>query len=145
MNCHAACLPQGVTSVTVQGVAAPSTIVEVPSLSLIQYDIGLSDIAARIAEEVAADPAGDVSANARVRTGVAKRSAEEIGAIVLRSNPDGSKLTIADVANVRVEGADRERAYFVGDDPAIKVRVDRSATGRCDRHAGDGGRGGAAN
>ncbi|WP_342068962.1 efflux RND transporter permease subunit [Yoonia algicola] len=120
---------QGVTSVIVQGVAAPSTIVEVPSISLVQYDIGLSDISARIAEEAAADPAGEVSANARVRTGVAKRSAEEIGAIVLRSNADGSQLTIADVATVRVEGTDRERAYFVGNDPAIKVRVQRSAQG----------------
>ncbi|MGJ8621987.1 MAG: efflux RND transporter permease subunit [Yoonia sp.] len=120
---------EGVTQVVVQGVAAPSTIVEVPSLSLIQYDIGLSDIAARIAEEADADPAGDVSGSARVRTGVAKRSAEDIGAIVLRSNPDGSKLTIDEVATVTVEGADRNRAYFVGDDPAIKVRVLRSATG----------------
>ena len=120
---------EGVTQVIVQGVAAPSTIVEVPSLSLVQYDIGLSDIAARIAEEAEADPAGDVSGNARVRTGVAKRSAEEIGAIVLRSNADGSKLTIDDVATVRVEGTDRNRAYFVGDDPAIKVRVQRSAQG----------------
>jgi multidrug efflux pump subunit AcrB len=119
----------GVTQVQVQGVAAPSTIVEVPSISLIQYDIGMADIAARIGEEAAADPAGDVSGNARIRTGVAKRSAEDIGAIVLRSNPDGSQLTIADVATVRVEGPDRERAYFVGDDPAIKVRVDRSAQG----------------
>ena len=120
---------EGVTQVIVQGVAAPSTIVEVPSLSLVQYDIGLSDIAARIAEEAEADPAGDVSGNARVRTGVAKRSAEEIGAIILRSNADGSKLTIDDVATVRVEGTDRNRAYFVGDDPAIKVRVQRSAQG----------------
>ncbi|MFA8441051.1 efflux RND transporter permease subunit [Yoonia sp.] len=120
---------EGVTQVIVQGVAAPSTIVEVPSLSLIQYDIGLSEISQRIAEEAAADPAGDVSANARVRTGVAKRTAEEIGAIVLRSNPDGSQLTIDDVATVRVEGTDRERAYFVGENPAIKVRVQRSAQG----------------
>ncbi len=120
---------QGVTQVIVQGVAAPSTVVEVPSLSLIQYDIGLSDIAARIAEEAEADPAGDVSGNARVRTGVAKRSAEEIGAIVLRSNPDGSKLTIDDVATVTVEGTDRNRAYFVGENPAIKVRVLRSSQG----------------
>ncbi|WP_090201815.1 efflux RND transporter permease subunit [Yoonia tamlensis] len=120
---------QGVTQVSVQGVAAPSTIVEVPSLSLIEYDIGLAEIAARIAEEAAADPAGDVSGNARVRTGVAKRSAEDIAAIVLRSNADGSQLTIADVASVRVEGTDRERAYFVGDNPAIKLNVARSATG----------------
>ena len=120
---------EGVTKVIVQGVAAPSTIVEVPSISLIQYDVGLADIAQRIAEEAEADPAGDVSTNARVRTGVAKRSAEDIEAIVLRSNPDGSKLTIADVARVTVEGTDRNRAYFVGDDPAIKVRVQRSAQG----------------
>ncbi|WP_439156078.1 efflux RND transporter permease subunit [Yoonia sp.] len=120
---------EGVTSVIIQGVAAPSTIVEVPSLSLIEYDVTMADIAARIGEEAAADPAGDVSANARVRTGVAKRTAEDIGAIVLRSNPDGSKLTIADVATVRVEGVDRNRAYFVGDDPAIKMRVQRSAQG----------------
>ncbi|MCG3269351.1 efflux RND transporter permease subunit [Yoonia sp. I 8.24] len=120
---------QGVTQVSVQGVAAPSTIVEVPSLSLIEHDIGLADIAARIAEEAEADPAGDVSSNARVRTGVAKRSADDIAAIVLRSNADGSQLTIADVATVRVEGTDRERAYFVGDDPAIKLKVTRSAQG----------------
>ncbi len=120
---------EGVTRVIIQGVAAPLTIVEVPSLSLIEFDIGMSDIADRIAQEAAADPAGDVSSNARVRTGVAKRSAEAIGAIVLRSNPDGSKLTIADVADVRVEGTDRERAYFVDDDPAIKLRVQRSSQG----------------
>ncbi len=119
----------GVTQVFVEGVAAPSTIVEVPSLSLVQYDIGMSEIAARIGEEAAADPAGDVSGNARIRTGVAKRSAEDIGAIVLRSNPDGSQLTIADVASVRVEGTDRDRAFFVGEDPAIKVRVLRSSNG----------------
>lgn len=120
---------EGVTQVIVQGVAAPSTIVEVPSLSLIEYDIGLAEISQRIAEEAEASPAGDVSSNARVRTGVAKRSAEDIGAIVLRSNVDGSKLTIADVATVRVEGTDRERAYFVDENPAIKIRVLRSATG----------------
>ena len=119
----------GVTQVVVEGVAAPSTIVEVPSLSLIQYDIGMAEIATRIGEEAAADPAGDVSGNARIRTGVEKRSAEDIGAIVLRSEPDGSQLTIADVATVRVEGTDRERAYFVGDAPAVQLRVLRSAQG----------------
>ena len=120
---------QGVTQVIIQGVAAPSTIVEVPSLALIEHDIGMSDIAARIREEADADPAGDVSSNARVRTGVAKRSVEELSGIVLRSNPDGSKLTIGDVATIRIEGTDRDRAYFVGESPAIKLRVLRSAQG----------------
>ena len=120
---------EGVTGTTIRGVAAPSTIVEVPSLSLIRHDVTMAQIADAIAEEVSTDPAGDVSSSARVRTGVAKRSADEIAGIVLRSNPDGSTLTIGDVASVQVEGVDRERAYFVGDDPAITIRVDRSARG----------------
>ena len=120
---------EGVTQTVVRGVAAPSTVIEVPSLSLIEFDISMAEIASRIAEEADADPAGDVSNATRVRTGVAKRSAEDIEAIVLRSNPDGSKLTIGDVAGVRVESTDRERAYFVGENPAIQLRVNRSATG----------------
>lgn len=120
---------EGVTQATVKGIAAPSTVVEVPSLSLIEYDIGLADIADRIAEEAVGDAVGDVSGAARVRTGVAKRSAEQIAAIALRSNPDGSTLTIGDVARVSVEGVDRSRAYFVGDNPAVEISVVRSATG----------------
>ena len=120
---------EGVTQTVIRGVAAPSTVVEVPSTSLIKFDIGLADISARIAAEVTADPAGDVSDNTRVRTGVAKRSADDIEAIVLRSNPDGSKLTIGDVARVIDEGVDRDRAYFVGDNPAVQMRVNRDASG----------------
>ncbi|AXI45303.1 acriflavine resistance protein B [Sulfitobacter sp. SK012] len=121
---------QGVTRTTIQGVAAPQTIVEVPSAKLIGYDISMAQIAAVIAEEVDADPAGDVAgANARVRTGTAKRSAQEIEGIVLRSNPDGSALTVGDVASVTVGEVDRDKRYFVGDDPAMSVRVDRSNGG----------------
>lgn len=119
----------GVTRTTIRGVAAPSTIVEVSSLDLIRHDITMSDIASAIAQEADADPAGDVSDAARVRTGTAKRSAEDIEGITLRSNADGSKLTIGDVAHVSVEGVDRERAYFVDDAPAITIRVDRSQSG----------------
>ncbi len=120
----------GVTRTTVRGVAAAQTIVEVPSANLIQYDVSMTDVANAIGEEVDADPAGDVDgANARVRTGVARRSAAEIEGIILRSNPDGSKLTIGDVATIIVEGVDRDRQYFVGANPAMSIRVDRSNNG----------------
>jgi len=120
----------GVTRTTIRGIAAPETIVEVPSLSLIRNDITMREISEAIAGEAEADPAGDVGgANARVRTGVAKTSAEAISGIVLRSNADGSKLTIGDVGRVIVGTVDRERAYFVGENPAISIRVDRSDRG----------------
>ncbi|MEP3347427.1 MAG: efflux RND transporter permease subunit [Litoreibacter sp.] len=120
----------GVTRATIRGVAAPETIVEVSSLSLIRNDVTMAQIAEAIRGEASADPAGDVDgANARVRTGVAKRSADQISGIVLRSNEDGSKLTVGDVATIFVEGTDRERAYYVGENSAISVRVDRSSQG----------------
>ena len=120
---------EGVTRTTIRGIAAPETIVEVTSLDLIRHDITMRQIAEAIAEEAEADPAGDVSGAARVRTGVAKRSADQIADIVLRSSDDGTQLRVGDVARVRVEGIDRERAYFVGPDSAISIRVDRSAQG----------------
>ncbi len=120
----------GVTRTTIRGVAAPETVVEVPSARLIQYDIAMAEIAAAIAAEVDADPAGDVTgANARVRTGSERRAPEDIADIVLRANPDGSPLTIADLAVIRVEGVNRLRSYFVGSDPAFSIRVDRSDRG----------------
>ncbi|WP_282091501.1 efflux RND transporter permease subunit [Epibacterium ulvae] len=120
----------GVTRTTIRGLAAPETIVEVPSARLIAHDISMAEIAAAIAAGADADPAGDVTgANARVRTGQERRSPDELEAIVLRVNPDGSSLTIRDLAEIRVEGVARERSYFVGEDAAMSIRVDRSNQG----------------
>ncbi|MCV6586176.1 MAG: efflux RND transporter permease subunit [Marinibacterium sp.] len=121
---------EGVTRTTIRGLAAPETVVEVPSLKLIEHDVTMAQIAQAITAEAAADPAGDVTgANLRVRTGTQKRRADELAEIALRSNPDGSKLTIGDVATIHVQGVDRNRSYFVGDHPAMSVRVDRSDKG----------------
>ena len=119
----------GVTQTTVQGVAAGETVIEVPSLSLIKYDVTLAEIADAIAAEVDANPAGDVSGTSRVRTGSPKRTAEDIAGISLRTNPDNSVLTVGDVATVLEGAVDRNRAYFVGQDSAISIRVDRSDRG----------------
>ncbi|MCB1348972.1 MAG: efflux RND transporter permease subunit [Maritimibacter sp.] len=128
---------EGVTRTTIRGVAAPQTVVEASSASLILNDVTMSEIADAIAEEAATDPAGNVaSGSARVRTGVAKRTKDDILGIVLRSNPDGSKLTIGDVAEVYVEGIDRNTAYFVGDERAVSINVSRSAQGDAVRMQG---------
>ena len=120
---------RGVTRTTIRGLAAPETIVEVTSLDLIRNDITMREIADAIAAEAETDPAGDVNGSARVRTGVAKRDADQIAGIVLRSEAGGRQLTVGDVARTRTLGADRDRAYFVGQNQAISIRVDRSASG----------------
>ncbi|EYD70916.1 efflux RND transporter permease subunit [Limimaricola hongkongensis] len=119
----------GVTQATVQGFAAPQTLVEVPTLSLIRHDLSLSQIAAAVAREARADPAGEVSGAARLRTGQPARDPEEIAAIVLRQEADGGSLRLGEVAAIRPLGPERDRAYFVGDDAALLIRVDRSAAG----------------
>lgn len=120
----------GVTRTTIRGLAAPRVVVEVPTAQLIANDITMSEISDAIAAEVTASPAGDVTgANARIRTGAEKRTPEEIEGIALRTFADGSKLVIGDVAQIRVEGVTRDRSYFVGDNPAMSVRVDRSNLG----------------
>ncbi|GGL99452.1 acriflavin resistance protein [Pseudooceanicola nanhaiensis] len=121
---------EGVTRTTIRGVSATDIIVEVPSVNLIANDVSMADISSAIAAEVDADPAGDVAGgNARVRTGIEKRSADQIAAIPLRLNPDGSELRIGDVADIRVEGIGSGRTYFVGANPAISIRVDRNDKG----------------
>jgi multidrug efflux pump subunit AcrB len=120
----------GVTRSTIEGVATPETVVEVPARALISHDVSMAEIAAAIAAHVDADPAGDVTgANARLRTGTATRGAADIAAIALRTRPDGSTLSIGDLAQVREGGIDRGLALYMGTLPAIAVRVARSAQG----------------
>ena len=120
----------GVTRSTIRGVEAPLTVVEVRERELVRNDISLGEIASAIGEEAEADPAGEISGvAARVRTGFEKRTVEEIETIALRSLPDGSKLFVGDIGRVLVEGADRRRAYYVGENPAVSIRIDRSDQG----------------
>lgn len=119
----------GVTRASIRGIAAEQVIVEVESAALIGNDVTMREIAQAIAAEAETDPAGEVAEGARLRTGVARRSAAEIAEIALRANPDGTVLRIGDIAALYTEGVDRERSYFVGEDPAISIRVDRNAEG----------------
>ncbi|RMF36858.1 MAG: efflux RND transporter permease subunit, partial [Alphaproteobacteria bacterium] len=120
----------GVTRTSVRGVSDPRITVELSEAAMIKYDVSLSAIAAAIAAEAEADPAGDVTGSStRVRSGVEKRTAEEIGGIVLRTNPDGSRLRIRDVAKVELEGTQSRVAFFIGENPAVTIRVDRSDQG----------------
>jgi multidrug efflux pump subunit AcrB len=113
----------GVTRATIRGVAAPEVVVEVPSASLIRYDISMAEIAAVIAAAADTAPAGEIdAAGARVRTGAATAAPRGSRRSTLRTNDDGSALTIGDVARIEVGGTDRERAYFVG-----RTRPSRSA------------------
>jgi multidrug efflux pump subunit AcrB len=120
----------GITRTTIRGVASAEVLVEVPTRNLIAHDVTMAEIAQAIRSTVNTDPSGEVSSGiSRVRTGTEARSAQEIAQIALRSRPDGSVLRLGDIADLHTGGIDRDRAFWVGDNPAITLRVDRSERG----------------
>lgn len=121
---------EGVTRTTIRGIADPETLVEVRTLDLMRFDVTMADLAEVIEDAASTAPAGDIAgSNARVRTGAERRSADQVADLTLRVLEDGSSLTVGDIARISDAGVDRARAYFVGDNPAISVRVDRSPRG----------------
>ena len=121
---------EGVTRTAISGIASPSIAVEVAEAALIRNDLTLAQIAQAISESAETDPAGEVAGGAaRVRTGVERRSSDEIAGISVRTEADGSTLFVRDVARVMDEGISRDVAYFVEGNPAIAIRVDRSDEG----------------
>lgn len=120
----------GVTRTTIKGIADPETRIVVETRELIRHDITLDEIARAVAAVATSQPSGTLdAANTRVRSGSDRRSADQISAIVLRTRPDGTLLRVGDIARVEIGGVDRERAYFVDEDPAIVVEVARSQQG----------------
>ncbi len=121
---------EGVTRTGITGVADPVIRVSVPEAALIRNDVTLTEISSAIAQEAEADPAGDVAGGtARLRSGVEKRNAEDVAEIVVRSNSDGSKLVVGDLAQIDVESVSSGRAFYRGENSAVRIRVDRAELG----------------
>ncbi len=120
----------GITRTTIRGIASAEVTVEVPLRNLIAHDLSMAEIAERIAAQVASAPTGELaSSNARVRAGTEQRSAAELARLALRSQPDGGTLTLGDISVLTEGGIDRDRAFFVGGNPAISLQVSRSERG----------------
>ncbi|WP_265502108.1 efflux RND transporter permease subunit [Paracoccus beibuensis] len=121
---------RGVTRLSVTGVSAPETLVELSMADLVRHDLTMERVAATIAAAAAPTPAGDVaSGTSRVRTGDETRSPGAVADLVLTALPDGTQLTVGDVARVSDTGIDRNVAYFVDGRPAVTLSVQRSASG----------------
>ncbi len=121
---------EGVTRVSIQGLANPIIRINVGESMLVRHDLTLGEIADVVSSEMETTPAGDVSGSgARLRTGQTRRSEKELGEIVLRAPSQGEKLQLRSVADIVTEGVESGRAYFHKGMPAVVLRIDRSAQG----------------
>ena len=110
---------RGVSRATIRGVEAARTLVEVTEGGIVRLDVAIADIAAAIEGEANSDPTGEVGGSTSVRAGIPKHAISEIEGVVVRSNQDGSEFLVGDVARVTIDELDRQRAYFVEDDPVM--------------------------
>ncbi len=121
---------EGVTRVSIDGVADPVIRINTSEAMLIRHDLSLRDIAAVVEAEMETTPAGDIAGgSARLRTGQTRRSEEELGEIVLRSPAEGEKLQLRAVADIFTEGRESGKAFSHKGMPAVELKVRRDATG----------------
>ncbi len=120
----------GVSRTSVSGI--PDTVVTVqPSAeALLRYNLTLTEVANSVTRQVTGVPTGDVDARAqRVRAGEDRRTIPEIGATPIRTLPDGTELTLRDIADIRDAGFRDAVQSFRNGQPAIIVSVQRASTG----------------
>lgn len=121
---------EGVTRVTLQGLADPIIRVNVGENALVRHDLTIRDIADVVSAEMETTPAGDVSGGAaRLRTGQTRRTEQDLGEIVVKAPAQGEKLHLRSVADIVTEGVESGRAYYHQGMPAVVLRIDRSAQG----------------
>jgi multidrug efflux pump subunit AcrB len=120
---------EGISRATITGLADPETVVEVSSTTLMRHDITMTEVAEAIASATRASPAGELGGTARLLSGTEAQTVERIAAIVLRADPDGTSLTVGDIATIRANEPNSVRAAFVGQNPAMTIRVDRADDG----------------
>ncbi|WP_018632312.1 efflux RND transporter permease subunit [Neomegalonema perideroedes] len=126
----AALFRAGVQQATISGVTNPNIRVEAPNGALEREGLTLNDVAGAITGAYKASPAGELeAAQARIRVGADRTTAYEIAETPVAVRPDGARILVRDVAEVREDGLDSGVAYFRGDQPAVLVSVSRGPTG----------------
>lgn len=120
----------GVTLVDIQGVSTPEFRVDVRPDDLERFSLSLTEISTAIKAKMATQPVGEIeTTGTRVRTASQALSAKVLSEISLRSGVDGSKVRLADVADIGDESLDREIAFYENGVPALLLQVNRDSNG----------------
>ena len=119
----------GVSLVTIEGARDYEISIEVSEATLRRYGLSFDEVASAVRRS-SLDLAGGsiVSSSGEIllSTNQKRQTGESFESIIVRTQPDGSVITLADVANVR-DGFVREKLRNLYDDrPAVFVRVSRA-------------------
>ncbi|WP_210425077.1 efflux RND transporter permease subunit [Spongiibacter thalassae] len=112
--------------VRLTGIRDAELSVEIPEYRLLEYGLTLADVSEAIQRSSLDIPGGTIktaNGNISLRTlGQARRQAE-FEKIVLRSFPDGTRITIGDIATIRDDFVEEDRFSFFDRHPSVGVQV----------------------
>ncbi len=115
----------GVSTVSISGVAQPRIFVDVDERLLLAHGISGNQIAAAIRNANATVPAGSVEQSGQdvfVKTEQRLRSAKDVARIPVRP---GSSVRIADVATIKAVSDPADTRVWVDGEPAVKLTIGR--------------------
>ncbi|MEL6290068.1 MAG: efflux RND transporter permease subunit, partial [Pseudomonadota bacterium] len=123
-------LDAGIDKVTTTGSRSEEIVVEAEERALRRYDLSVSEIAARIADNTRDIPSGTLegSQDVQLRTLSERRTARELGDVEVRATPSGEKVFLRDVASLREQFDDDEKIGLRRGNRAIELNVQRALT-----------------
>jgi multidrug efflux pump subunit AcrB len=119
----------GVTLVSLEGDRDLEISIEVSEATLRRYDLTFADVASAVRRsslDLAGGSIATGSGEILLRTNQKRQSGDEFESVVVRTLPDGSVITLADIADIR-DGFVREQLRNVHNGrPAVFVKVARA-------------------
>ena len=120
---------RGIEKVGFTGLRNTEYLVEISPAKLRQLNLGVDEVARRIARNSRDLPAGTVQGEfeRQVRTTVDIDRPEALADIVVKSRQSGEKITLADIATIREVYDDSQITGLVNGQPAIELTPQRSS------------------
>lgn len=117
-----------ISQVGISGFPPLEISIEVPEEVLRRFNITFSEVANAVRANNRDVSAGSVKTTTEeilIRSRAKDTDADKIGDIVIRSNPDGSKLLLRDVATIREMFADQPNKSYLNGQLAVLIEVRR--------------------
>ena len=117
-----------ISVVNVSGLPPPEISIEVPQENLRRYGLTLPQVSQRVAASSVELPAGSVRTEGGeilIRTTERRKVGEEFRNVAVISQPDGTRVTLGDIANIRDTFEETDRSTKFNGEPAVKVEVFR--------------------
>ncbi len=118
-----------ISQVTVEGIPKREIAITVSEDNLHRYEITFSDIAQAIRSANIDLSSGSIKTKDEqllIRTYGRRDFAHEIGALILKTNPDGTSLRISDIAQVTEQWEDSPQATYYNKQRAVIVEVSKT-------------------